>query len=311
MAGTRYVGFAEETTLGSWVDPTKYSELVTETVIPNKRYIFPETSRAVSPTKKMTGNYLQSGDISFLCAPENLTPYICKWNLGTPATTTPESEVYQHVFKPSSSLKSASLELGIESMTRKLAGSIVDVLSIEGIVGRPLVLTASIFAKEESKGSIGTPSYSPVADFNYTDAKIKIGGTLRSYVRAFRLRIGNSIPIDELFTLGYSGFQSVEVGYPHLVDGTLDLLFPDSTEYDRFLAETEFAIQLKAEGVLCGATQKYTFQVDVPQAIYTSDAAPHIDRQMPLRLRAPFRGEWKTSDSADVIVTMINTLATI
>lgn len=264
--GTRYLGFAEETTLGTWVAPTKYSEIRNETVIPNMKFIFPETSRARAATKKMAGNGLSSGELNFHCAPENLTPYVCKWNLGEPVSTLLETGVYEHVFKPKDTVKSASIELGVESMTRKLAGSLVDTLTIEGVVNNPLRITAGIFAKEETKGTIGTPSYSTVADFNWTDCQISIGGTLRKYVRALRCNINNNVPIDELFTLGYTGFQYIEVGQ-HIVDGSVELLFPDTVEYDRYLAATEFALQLKAEGVLAGTTKKYTFQLDLRKSV--------------------------------------------
>ncbi len=310
MAGTRYVGYAEETELGTWVAPTKYSDIIAESIVPNLRLQFPETSRARAATKTLSGMPIQSGDINFICAPENLTPYACKWNMGAPTTTLVETGAYQHVFVPKDTIKSFSCELGVESATRKVAGSLIDVLTVEGIVGRPIVLTAAIHGKEETKGTIGTPTYSTVADFNFTDAKISIEGAQKDYVRAFRLRLNNNIPIDELFTVGYTGFQSIEVGQ-HLADGSLDLLFPDTTEYDRFLAATDFAVQLKAEGALVGATAKYTFQIDIPKAIYLSDTAPHIDRQTPFRLTAPFRAIWSTSDSCDAKITIINALSTI
>jgi hypothetical protein len=313
MAGTRYIVVAEETTFGDGETPTIYNDLVTEKIAPNPRYILQDTSRARAPTQKFEGMYLNSGDILFLGSGEGITPYMVKWNFGDVTDDDVEGEAgaYSHVFVPLGVPPSFAFNLGLETFTREFAGGIVDELSIEATVGKPLYMTAGIFAKEEEKGSIGVPSYSTVKPFNWTQCVVKFAQSQVKYVQALKVNFRNQVPIDQLYGLGDGGLQRSEVSL-HSCDGSLGMSFPDSTEYDRFIADAEFALQLKAEGAkIADSDALQTFQLDIPQLLLLTDGVPHIDRQTPFKLEIPFRGEWDPSLEYDASITMINGIETI
>ena len=307
----RYLGIAEEVTLGTWVAPTDYLEILTESLTYDLRKQTIHTSRKRAPTLLIEGRPVAHGDIALPFFPEKASKLL-KWALGNVTTTTLEPGVaYQHVIKPADDVKSFSLEVALEIATRKIAGCLMQGLRFEATLTNPILLTGTVAGCSEVKGSAGTPAYTTTRPFNFREAIIHIAGAAKTYVGAFDVRIDNNIPVDDLFRLGASGFKRIELG-PIGVTGTIETDFKQADEYDRFLAGSSFALQMKAEGDLItgSATNKYTLQVDVPKCLYQRDSVAHIDARTPFRVAIPFSAIYDATD--DIIkVTLKNGEATL
>jgi len=309
MATGRYIGWGDETTLGTAVAATVYKDLITETLVPNKNLTFLGDSRNRSAYRKISNAPIIQGDINCALVPEPDAD-IFFYLLGTNTKTNPESGVYQHDLTPADALtKSFTTRLGVEAFERVIAGCVVNQIRVDMIAKDPmLVWTASLLACSEAKATLGTATYSSLPEFKWHQGTITYNGGASTKVHAMQLRMNNNLNPDRMYAIKATDgdkFSRIDVG-EMVVEGILDLYFSDSTEYDLFLAETEFAINAKFEGALCGATKKYTFEVDLPLCVHPTDTTPHINRQTPFRINAPFKAMYKTASGYIVKVRFIN-----
>jgi len=311
----RYLGIAEETVLGTWVQPSDYLEIIRESLVPDMRKQLMPTSRKRAPSLVVDGRFLVSGDVSLPFVPEKASKLL-KWLLGSVTTTTLEAGIaFQHVIKPvdaGEGVKSFSLEVALEIASRKISGCLLQSARFEATLDNPILLTGTIAGCKEIKGTAGTPTYTSTRPFNFKEAAMSIAGAAKAYVRAFDVTINNNIPVDELFSLGKDIFQRVELGNLG-VDGTLEADFKQADEYDRFLAANTFALQLKGEGPLItgSSTNKYTLQIDLPKCLYTRDTVAHIDARNPFRVTIPFSAVHDPTTDVAVSLTLKNGEATL
>jgi len=264
--------------------------------------------------KHLNGPQIVQGDLHCLLAPEPDARFFY-YLLGTKSTSTLETGAYQHDLTPVDALtKSFTSRIGPEKFERIIPGCLVNQMQIEMIAGDPtIVWAASILGCTETKGTIGSPTFSSLDEFMWHQGTLSIGGSARTYIKALRVRIANNMSLDRMYAIKATDgdkLSRIEVG-EMVVDGTLDLYFEDSTEYDRFLGTTDFPINAKFEGPLVGATKKYTFEIDIPKSIYPQDTTPHIERREPFRINAPFRAMYDTSSGYIVKVRFVNGESTI
>jgi hypothetical protein len=306
----RYFGVGLESTFGTAVAADKYKDIISENLRLDKRYLFPDTVRSRALFKKLTGPIIVRGDVVMLLAPEPDARFFY-WGLGSKSTEQLATGVYQHTVTPTDTIKSFTARVGAEQFERVIAGCLIDTLTVEAVAGEIATTTLSLVGASETKTNIGSPVFGTVRELNFNEATVSIGASTVSYVRAFRLRVNNNVAVDRMYALRKSEeMNRVEVGR-RAVDGSLDLQFADSTEYDRFLAGDEFSLNVKFEGETISDTHKYTVEIDLPKITYTSDAAPLITRREPIRITAPFRAMYDSTSGYDVAVKVTNTESSI
>jgi len=297
----RYIGVAEESTYGTFVNPTRYIDILRENLVYDRGITPVQTvwSRAIQ--KYVEGKARVEGSIDFAVEPENLGE-IFKWCLGSVETTGTEAP-YTHTFKPADDIKSFSMVVVSEKVKRKITGCLVPRLTLE----TPLdIVTSSIdvLAKKEEKdtGSY-TSTISSLAPFVFKQGTLTLGGNDRSkYLRALRLRIDNNIPIDDLYGFGDVGPQKILVAN-RTVECELEMAFEDTTEYDDFLAGIEVSLDLKF------VNGNYEFEIDLPKIVYKSDTAPHIDRREPLVATIPCQVLYDSASGYEVALKLKNNVS--
>jgi len=311
----RYLGVGEETTPGTPVAAAAYLPIISESIRPSQGWVFPETVEDRGAKRAILGRFGSVGDVRMNVIPLALTKLL-KWAFGGLTTTslggTPAA--YKHEFKPADVLKTFTARIGAEEAERVIAGCMINSLELAMAVADVICgVSIGVDGGEETKATIGTPTF-PSGDgakeFSFlAPAALTWGGTSKvAIVEALRARLINTIP-DRWTAEGR--FKKRAKVAKREVTADLDLLFPDTTEYDRFLAGTSMAIQFKAEGATISGTNKYTFQIDVPQCYYQEDTAPHIDRREELKLTAPVRAVVDPTAGYDIMATIINTESTI
>ncbi|MEM2982820.1 MAG: phage tail tube protein [Candidatus Bathyarchaeia archaeon] len=305
----RYLGVGEESTFGTAVTASKYKDVVSENLRLDKRYLFPDTVRGRTVFKKLTGPVIVRGDVMMLLASEPDAKFFY-WSLGSKSTEQLATGVYQHTITPADTIKSFTARVGAEQFERVIPGCVADALTVEAVAGEIATTTISVVGVNESKTTIGSPSFGTVKELGFNEATVSIGGTSKTYVRAFRLRVNNNLAVDRMYALGSQTMNRIEVGR-RVVDGSLDLQFADSSEYDRFLAGNDFALNIKFEGATISGGYKHTVEIDLPKVIYTSDTAPLLTRREPIRITAPFRAMYDSTSGYDVAVKVTNTESSI
>lgn len=312
----RYFGIGEETTFKTAVAAAKYIDIIRESIIPDKGWVIVDTAAHRTYRKKYLGAYRGRGPVEFPAEPENGLTKILKWVLGDVTSEKQgATSAYKHTFKPADTIKSFTGRVGVVegSLTaeRVLPGCLVNSLALRYRHGEEVRCAAEIFnAGKESKTSIGSPTFSDLDPFVFSQAKVEFEDTEKAIVAEAEVRMNNNIPFDR-GVLGDDTFPYIKVGRL-VVDGRLSLWFETADEYDRFLAGTEFKLEILTEGPAIGETgYNYTLNVILPKCVYLRDTAPHVDRREQCILDAPFQGFWDAVEEAEVKIEVINEETTI
>ena len=293
MAKVRYLGIGEETTPGTAASAAVYLPIESESIAPTHGMIDVETIRDRIIREQILGKFRNAGDIKTPFFPSGLTKLL-KWALGSVETTTPDgaTNARLHTFSVADELKTFTARIGVELMERQIVACQVNTVEIassiaDGILGA----TFGIIGGEETKQTIGTPSWlsdaelKPLVPFG---ASVKIGGTEKqAEVEALVVRLNNNIP-DRWTHEGR--FEKRAAAGKLEVTGTLDLIFPNTTQYDNFLAGTDFSLVYKAEGDEIESGFNYYLEINMPKCRYQENVVPHLSKRDELKISgAPFK----------------------
>jgi len=293
----RFIGVGEESAYGVSATPTRYIDILREKLVFDRGITPVETVYGRAIQKYVEGKASVTGSIDFVVEPENCGEFF-KWALGSVETS--GEGPYTHTFKPSDTIKSFTLIVVSEGIQRRIVGCLVNRLEIESALD---VVTGSLeilASKEEKDLGSYTPTISTLTPFVFKDGTLTLAGEDKSgCLKAFRLRINNNIPTDDLYGFGSKYPQRILVR-GRTVECELELVFEDTSEYDRFLAGEEFSLNLKF------AYGDYEFEVNLPRIVYTSDVAPHLDKREPLRVTAPLQAFYEPSTGYEVALKLKN-----
>jgi len=302
----RYLGIAQEYTFKTEKSASVYTNIIREGIVPDQGWIIPETVAQRAFDKKVLGAFRARGNIEFPVEPENGLGWYLKWALGSVSSAQQgATSAYKHTFKSADDIKSFTGRIGADTDERVLGGCLINSLALRFAHGEETRGVAEIFAAEEAKGTIGSPIFSALNPFVFSQATVEFADTAKAIVAEGEVRINNRIPFDR-GVLGSRYFPKIRVG-KRLVDGRLSLFFDDTTEYDRFLAGTEFKLELLTTGPAIGATgYNYTLNVIMTKCIYLRDTAPHIDRRELIVLDAPFQAFYDSTPATEITIELIN-----
>jgi len=302
----RYFGIAQEYTFKTEKAASVYTNIIRESIVPDQGWIIPETVARRAFDKKVLGAFRARGNIEFPVEPENGIGWYLKWALGSVSSAQQGgTSAYKHTFKSADDIKSFTGRIGADTDERVLGGCLLNSLALRFAHGEEIRGVAEIFAAEEAKGTIGSPTFSALDPFVFSQATVEFADTSKAIVAEGEVRINNRIPFDR-GVLGSRYYPKIMVG-KRLVDGRLSLFFDDATEYDRFLAGTEFKLELLTTGPAIGATgYNYTLNVIMTKCIYLRDTAPHIDRRELIVLDAPFQAFYDSTPATEITVELIN-----
>jgi len=302
----RYFGIAQEYAFKIEKAASVYTNIIRESIVPDQGWIIPETVAHRAFEKKVLGAFRARGNIEFPVEPENGIGWYLKWALGSVSSAKQgETSAYKHTFKSADDIKSFTGRIGADTDERVLGGCLLNSLALRFAHGEEIRGVAEVFAAEEAKGSIGSPTFSALDPFVFSQATVEFADTAKAIVAEGEVRINNRIPFDR-GVLGSRYFPKIRVG-KRLVDGRLSLFFDDATEYDRFLAGTEFKLELLTAGPAIGATgYNYTLNLIMTKCVYLRDTAPHIDRRELIVLDAPFQAFYDSTSATEITVELIN-----
>ena len=306
MEMARYFGIAQEFAFKTEKPASVYTNITRETIVPDQGWIITETVARRAFDKKVLGAFRARGNIEFPVEPENGIGWYLKWVLGSVTSAQQGgTSAYKHTFKSADTIKSFTGRVGADISERVLGGCLLNSSALRFAHGQEIRGVAEIFAAEEAKGTIGSPTFSNLDPFVFSQATVEFADTAKAIVAEGEVRINNRIPFDR-GVLGSRFFPKIRLG-KRLVDGRLSLFFDDADEYDRFLAGTEFKLELLTTGPDIGETgYNYTLNVILPKCVYLRDTAPHIDRRELIMLDAPFQAFYDSTSETEITVELIN-----
>lgn len=244
-----YVGYGVESVEGTQVAPTKY--------LPVSSFSFEDTNDYLTPDQirgdrdryvAMAAPYMTSGSMDLELIPNDIASLLKSATAGSVVTSAYAGGGYQHVFTPGNVSPTYTFESSAGGiLVMRYGGIRVNTLEINSTFGEIVTSSWGLEGANRTKmGAETTEVYSDVQPFSFAGAQVKIAGTAMAHVKDFTFSIGNNI--DRIGTLRRTrGFRRTALGMRDTgLSMTLD--FTDASEYDRFLAETFFDVDILLEG---------------------------------------------------------------
>lgn len=279
-ASLGYVGYGLETTEGVQVAPTVFLPVNSFSFDSTHAYIIPEEIRGTRDRYvAMSSAYNVSGTMEMNLHPEGLGPLLIS-ALSANGGVTPSAYSgggYQHIIVPGNTSPTFTFEAEAEAILIMRYGGIrVNTFELNAAFNEIVTASFGLEGTTRSKrGSATTASYTTVSDpFHFTGASVKVAGATVGNVKTVRFSVG--LNIDRVGTLRKTlDWYKTRLGQRDIgLAATMD--FTDTVDYDHFLAEDEFAVQLHFEGDYIAGTSgpKHALVIDIPRVRWNMVNAP-------------------------------------
>ena len=276
--GARHLGVGEETTWGTAVTPTRFFEVLSESVHIEKNFENIETIRNYSTREIVKLTEIIKGDVEILANYDGIG-ILFKHLLGSVDTVT--GSINTHTFPASTGIPSTDrigLGLTLEvqrdgSLVWTYAGGKLMGLTHSFGLDQSSRMTLSMMGKSETTASSGTTaSYSTLLPLKPPHITVNLDASALS-ASSCTLTVEN--PLDEPFLLGSTGLGAEPDRSVVLkVSASIDLLFDDFTEYDKFSAESDVDIQIVADN----GTESLTYNLDKCRILSATPAVSGRER---------------------------------
>jgi hypothetical protein len=281
LADVGYVGYGVEVSEGTLVAPTVF--------LPASSFSFDSTDDNQSPAQlrgsrdkyvTMPSPYSVSGTMDMELVSLGTRPLLkSALAVDTASVTTSaySGGGYQTVFTPgSASTPTFTFESSAGGiLVMRYGGIRVNTLEINAAFGE--IVTASFGLEgttRQKQGSETSESYSSILPFHFTGASIKRDSVAVGNVKNFTFNIGNNI--ERIGTLRATrDWKRTALGMRD-VGLTCAMDFTDTTDYDLFLAGTDFSVDLLLEGEYIAGSSgpKHTLRIEIPRVRWNSVNAP-------------------------------------
>jgi hypothetical protein len=219
--------------------------------------------------------------------------------------TTTGAGPYTHVLKRAATVPSFSIEKGFTDIGQYIVmrGCKMNSLSIALDPTALVTGTLTLQGKDQTASgtALGTPAALTHTPFAVWEGAAQEGGSAATIVGA-NFTITNNLNGPRQVGSRYIGALTEGQGE---ATGDVQLLFQDLTAYNKWANETQSSL-------------KFTFtngpnsvEFNFPKVIYTGDATPKIANAQGVLVPLQFRGVYDGTALSDVVITIINTEATI
>jgi len=279
----RYLGIAKETAYGTPLTPTRFIDIVKESLAADQEVILDETVRGRDYYKQSAGPVKAGGGFDFFVAPENGIGQLLYYCLGAVSSAQQGgTAAYLHTITPADDPPSFTVEKGLDAVTGlQYPGCKVAKLTLKSVRKEKLSCSVDLTGKTEKVVSLSTPSWSSLPDFTFAQGTFKVNTVACGDIVGIEARIINALKEDE-YRPGSRVISKLPVG-ARRVEGRFDLEFVDKTQLERFYgsasatepqsALTGVALDLLWEGALIEGAYKYSLELEIPQVYYTTAKA--------------------------------------
>lgn len=273
-----YVGYGVESTEGVQVAPTLYIPVTSFSFEDSNDFIVPDQIRHSRDRYiAMAAPYAVSGSMEMELIPNDVASLLKSAFAATVITSAYAGGGYQHVYTPASEEPTFTFESSASDvLIMRYGGTRVNTIEIKSAFGEIVTASFGLEGVNRAKqGSAGSPTYTDVVPFHFSGVDIKVNsGTLLGTVKDFTFGVNNNI--DRVGTLRKTrSWKRLELGMRE-VTLALTIDFTDTSEYDRFLNETIFDVDLHMEGpVLTGmGTNPSILRIEVPNVRWNKVNVP-------------------------------------
>ena len=251
-----------------------------------------------------------SGSVGFIPNVKNM-PYFLSLAMGGVSSSGVSDSAYTHTFTMSNTNatpRTATFTAEEGSIqTSQYTNMVANTLSLEVGDGYAKA-TSELYGKYPSTDTI-SESFTKETEFAYHNLTVKFGtslsdaaGNAATPLKSFNLSINNNVQLDDAFLSGSNEITSGGLVMGRLqITGSYSLHFSDTTELNKYKANTKNACIATFEGALIGATSKETVQFKLGRLVLTK---PPVEYPLDglLVLSQDFEVEY---DATDVELTAV------
>jgi hypothetical protein len=204
---------------------------------------------------------------------------------------------YQHVMTPASTEPTFTFESSAaDVLIMRYSGCRVNTLEIKAAYGEIVTASFGLEGTNRAKqGSAGSPSYTNCVPFHFSGVDIKVAsGTLLTTVKEFTFGVNNNM--ERIGTLRKTrSWKRMALGMRE-VTLALTIDFTDTSEYDRFLNETVFDVDLHMTSTtIAGGSNPSTLRIQIPSVRWNKVSVPlsagdYLEQSVEALIVAPIGG---------------------
>ncbi len=176
-------------------------------------------------------------------------------------------------------------------------------ISLKSGVDNLVETEVEVLFKTEASGSIGSPSFPTQRYLSFQHIDFKIATSSNTNVKEWDLKIDNGARAHRTLA-GSQDLSEIFCPEPITIEGSFLIYFANTTERDKFLANTAVAIEIVASGSTIAGSSKYKIDTNIYEAHYKS--FPYGEDQGLLAAKASFEGFYSTTDSKAIQVAITN-----
>lgn len=251
-----HIGIRLEESFASGGAITDYQSIISEDISMAKNYFYADR---IMGTSEQVGapvmNVGAAGSITFPVTPQNSEIW---WKCGIGGTTSP--------FKPARPLKSMVVEMDRDTGDILTSGDMISSLAFSSSSGAMLQCVASMECKGFQSHNAGSPSYiSGDNPYMHSELSLEIDNSEVATVTDFSFTIENNL-ITDLYATAKER-RDIPATKCN-VTGSMTLIFEDTTQRNKFLAESDVKIQ----ATYSRGSRSIVFLF--PKVKYNTDAQP-------------------------------------
>lgn len=239
-----WLGFAEESTYGTYVPATKFIEITEESIECERSIISRPSLRTPSVTSVVQGKTSVSGSFKCQLGYEGFDRLIKHTLGGTPTTT--GTGPYTHSYTPTSALPTglsfhlnrSAASVGTGSAF-KFMGCQIQSMTISIAPEEEAMVEFSILGREFGNLNVETPTFPTLELLDWTGFSAFLGGNFDDYIklRSFEITIDNSLA-DDRYNLGSGLRVGLGRNGPRKISGKFVTEFDSMNLFDEFRNQT-------------------------------------------------------------------------
>lgn len=283
-----YVGYALETTEGTRVAPSKFLAANSVNFNDSNEYLTPLQIRGSRDTSvAMPAPYNIAGTMEMAWVPEDVGNILKSAFAATVSSAAYSGGGYTHTFAPTANTSpTMSFETftggGANGLVMAYTGIRIATFELQATFGEMVMASLGLDGVGRAKqGSAASPTYkaSSIYPFHFNGAKVQIGGSDSAVVKDFTFNVNNNV--EHIGTLRKTrDFYRVALGAREMTL-SMSIDFQDTSEYDRLLNDTEFAVQLYLEtalpagqGIGASGNSQMSLTIALPRVKYRTVGVP-------------------------------------
>jgi len=273
----RYAWVGLESSFGQPAASGKFMDIASEDLRTVHDWILPETAGRREKRVAIPGQLHVEGGIDVYVAPEGGIGEILKALLGSVSTETPSgaTNARLHTFLPADSIPSLTIDVCMDDVaTRRFLGCVLGSVEFSIAPGEVLAASLDITGKKEESGTAQNPTFTELPPFAEHQAVVTLGGSSVK-PRALSLTISNELePLEVIGDRYYAGIPVKGL----TVEGSMDLIFENTNQLDKFLNGTETSMAVEFIGGEIESGFNYKLKFELPRVIYKTHEAG-VDRR--------------------------------